>query len=91
MTVWQTNYKGHEIRVENTLRGEKLFIDNELVTKDSNLLSSELRGQIPSGDGKGEEVVAMLRSGLIGIGCRVVVNGVELFRQTAWSPFRRMW
>lgn len=90
MAIWEADYKGHRIRVENSVLGEKLFIDNQLASKDSHLFRSELRAVISAGDGQGEEVVAMLHAGLMGVGCRVVVNQVELFRHSVWS-LRPMW
>lgn len=91
MPTWETAYKGHRIRVENGVTGEKLFIDDALATRDANLFSASLRGVIPDGEGQGEEIVAELRSGMLGVGCRVLANGVELFRYSVWSPLRPLW
>ena len=35
MKVWQVQYKGHDIRVENPFRCEKLIVDGKIQDADS--------------------------------------------------------
>ena len=76
--IWEADYKGHTIRVENRAFGEKLWIDDRLEDAHSGLTTrAVLRGSIRDGDGAGEQVEAVL-SGLLTVNCRLSVAGVNV-------------
>ncbi len=57
MKSWEVRYKGHQIRVENTLSHERLFVDGEFQDEQFGMgLRSRLFGKIRSADGAGEKV-----------------------------------
>jgi len=74
MKVWQVQYKGHDVRVENSLKGEKLIVDGKI--QDAGLgmgFRSRLWGTIKSGDGAGETIKISL-GGWLGIDCRIFID-----------------
>ena len=74
MKVWQVKYKGHDIRVENRLRGEKLIVDGKIQDVGIGLsLRSRLWGPIKGGDGDGERIKASL-GGWFGIDCSIFID-----------------
>jgi hypothetical protein len=80
MKTWQVAHKGHSIEVSNSLFGEKLIVDGEIQNERSGLkLRSSLEGRIKSGDGSGEIIKVSLR-GFWSVGCRVLIDGSEVFR-----------
>lgn len=75
MKVWEIDYKGHRIRVENSwFGGERLLVDGELQDEHRGLaLRSELSGAIRNGDGAGEDIKVSL-GGWFSVGCRLFVD-----------------
>lgn len=74
MKVWQVQYKGHDIRVENRLRGEKLIVDGKIQDEGIGIaLRSRLWGTIKDGDGAGEGIKVSL-GGWFGIDCRIFID-----------------
>ena len=74
MKVWQVQYKGHDIRVENHLRGEKLIVDGKI--QDAGLgmgFRSRLWGTIKDGDGAGK-IVKVSLGGWLRIDCRIFID-----------------
>ncbi len=60
MKTWETRYKGHTIRVENSFV-ERLFVDGELQDEHGTLgLRSRLHGKIRDGDGAGDAILVSL-------------------------------
>lgn len=80
MSSWEVEYKGHSIRVENTMfSGERLIVDREI--QDETLgagTRSRLYGRIRSGDGAGEKVKVSL-GGMITVGCRIFIDDKLVF------------
>ena len=71
---WEVSYKGHRIQFENNpLRGEKLFIDGDLVGKGRIGYRSEIHATIAHGDGAGDKIVVLTVAGLLSFGCRILV------------------
>lgn len=69
---WSLPYRGHRIRFENSpLWSEKLFIDEELVAKGGLGKKKELSGTIRTGQGQGDEIVALSEAGLLRFRCRI--------------------
>jgi len=53
MSIWIANYEGNEIRIENSWRGEKLYVNNKLQEARSGLTSSaKLTGHLISKNGE---------------------------------------
>lgn len=74
MRVWQVQYKGHDVRVENGLRGEKLIVDGKIQDVGMGMgLRSRLWGTIKGGDGDGETIKVSL-GGWFGIKCRIFID-----------------
>jgi len=74
MKVWQVQYKGHDVRVENGLRGEKLIVDGKIQDVGIGIgLRSRLWGTIKGGDGDGETIKVSL-GGWFGIKCRIFID-----------------
>lgn len=74
MQTWSIKHKGHEIRVENRISGEKLIVDGELQDENIGLGGrSRLWGKIKSGDGAGA-VIKVSLGGWFGISCRIFVD-----------------
>jgi hypothetical protein len=73
---WDIDYKGHAIRFENhILFGERLLIDGVRVARGGLGIRRTLRGVIPSGDGKGEQIRAESEAGLTIFKVRIVAQG----------------
>ena len=70
MKVWYGEYGIHKIKIENRISNCTLYIDDEIVDLDSSLISSKLRGELPSGD----KVIAVVGQGLTGVKCKVMVG-----------------
>ena len=75
MKVWQTQYKGHEIKVENGwFSGERLIVDGELQDEHKGMgLRSKLWGKIRDGDAAGE-VIKVSIGGWIVVKCRIFID-----------------
>ena len=57
MKVWQVQYKGHDIRVEDRIRGEKLIVDGKIQDVGTGMgFRSRLWGTVKGGDGDGAEI-----------------------------------
>ncbi len=75
MKVWDVNYKGHTIRVENSwFGGERLLVDGELQDEHRGFdFRSQLSGTIKNGKGAGESIKVSL-GGWFSIGCSIFVD-----------------
>ena len=74
MKVWQVQYKGHDVRVENRLRGEKLIVDGKIQDVGMGMAwRSRLWGTIKGGDGAGETIKVSLGA-WFGIKCRIFID-----------------
>jgi len=74
MKAWQVQYKGHDVRVENGFRGEKLIVDGKIQDAEMGFgFRSRMYGTIKDGDGAGEKIKVSL-GGWIGIGCRIFID-----------------
>jgi hypothetical protein len=74
MKTFQINYKGHQVRVENSLLGERLVVDSE--TQDEQrgcALRSRLWGRIRNGDGTTETIKVSL-GGWLGTHCCIFID-----------------
>ena len=78
MKTWETRYKGHTIRVENSLV-ERLFVDGELQDEHGTLgLRSRLHGKIRDGDGAGDAILVSLAATFF-VQCRIFVDNRLVF------------
>ena len=74
MKVWQVQYKGHDVRVENRIRGEKLIVDGKIQDVGRGMgFRSRLWGTIKGGDGDGERIKVSL-GGWFGIDCSIFID-----------------
>lgn len=75
MKTWITQYKGHEIRVENGwFSGERLIVDGQIQDEHKGIgFGSRLWGKIPDSDGAGEAIKVSL-GGWFVINCRIFVD-----------------
>lgn len=72
---WEIGYEGHRIRFENDpIFGEKLFIDDHLVARGGLGFSRRLEGDIPSGGGAGDRIVALSEARFTSFRCRIEVH-----------------
>jgi hypothetical protein len=72
---WTVPYKGHVIRFENdALRGERLFIDDDLVAKGGLGVRMVLQGSIKQGAGTGDRITAVSEAGLLRFRCRITAT-----------------
>ncbi|MGK0468280.1 hypothetical protein [Clostridium sp.] len=70
MKKWETNYCGHSIVVENTIGGERLYINDELQDEQVGIVGrSRLWGQLKSG-----ETIKVSLGGIFKVHCRIFVN-----------------
>jgi hypothetical protein len=75
---WSLQYKGHEIRFENSvIFGERLFIDDTRITSGIFGYRKSLQGIIRSGDGKGDRVTAESEAGLTIFKIRILVEPAD--------------
>ena len=73
MGIWITNYEGNEIRIENSIRGERLFVNNKLQDERLNFAVSDLTGHLISKNGT-KKPIKVNMSGWFTIGCRLFVD-----------------
>ena len=73
MSIWIANYEGNEIRVENSWRGEKLYVNNKLQDERTSLVSANLVGHLISKNGEKKSIKANL-GGTFTIKCRLFVD-----------------
>ena len=75
LKIWEVNYKGHKVRVENTwFSGERLFVDNELQDEEVGYgVRTRLFGRIKDGDGAGEKIKVSIGAWLCAE-CRVFID-----------------
>ena len=73
MSIWIATYEGNEIRIENSSRGEKLFVNNKLQDEKISIFSSDLTGHLISKDGKKLPIKVNI-SGYFTIGCRLFID-----------------
>jgi len=72
---WTVPYKGHVIRFENDpLRGERLFIDDNLVAKGGLGVRMVLQDSIKQGAGTGDRITAVSEAGLFRFRCRITAT-----------------
>lgn len=84
---WVLDYEGHEIKVENDLYGEKLFIDGKLLAQRSrkSLLQQlkpfvSLRGKLQLASGAQKRVVVKL-GGLTKLNCVIKIDGKKVLQE----------
>ena len=77
MRYWETDYKGHRIRVENELFTERLIIDGVLQDTGKGPASRRtLNGKVADASGSTEPVAAELAEGRDeAAACRISVSG----------------
>ncbi len=75
MKAWQVQYKGHDVRVENSwFGGEKLVVDGKIQDVGMGMaMRSRLWGTIKGGEGEGERIKVSL-GGWFGIDCRIFID-----------------
>ncbi len=75
MKVWQAQYKGHDVRVENSyIKGEKLIVDGKIQDMGMGMaLRCRLWGTIKGGNGDGETIKVSL-GGWVSIDCRIFID-----------------
>ena len=72
---WTVAYKGHTIRFENDpYRGERLFIDDDLVAKGGLGVRMVLQDSIKQGAGTGDRITAVSEAGLFRFRCRITAT-----------------
>lgn len=72
---WSTNYKGHTIRFENDpLRGEELYIDDELMGRGGLGIRMRIEGRIKQGEGAGDRIIAESVAGLLSFQCKLTAE-----------------
>jgi hypothetical protein len=72
---WTVTYKGHVIRFENDpFRGERLFIDDDLVAKGGLGVRMVLQDSIKQGAGTGDRITAVSEAGLFRFRCRITAT-----------------
>lgn len=77
--TWETSYKGHTLRVENSFSTERLFVDNELQDELFGFgFRSVLFGKFRDGDNAGAEVKVSL-GGWWRVHCRIFVDNYLVF------------
>ncbi|WP_373232231.1 hypothetical protein [Cohnella sp.] len=75
LKVWEIDYKGHTIRVENRwFGGEKLYVDGELQDEQVGFdLRVRLYGRIKTGEGS-NEIIKVSIGGWVTACCRIFIN-----------------
>ena len=74
MSIWKADFEGHEIKIENSWRGEKLYVNSRLQDEKINFSSSsDLTGHVMSKDGKRLPIKVHI-GGIFTIGCRLFVD-----------------
>jgi serine/threonine-protein kinase len=69
---WEQVYRGHRIGFRNgVFTGERLYIDGKRVGRGGFGRRRELRGVIRTGDGAGDEIMALVEAGLLSFRCRI--------------------
>lgn len=69
---WEVEHEGHHIRFENDpIFGEKLFIDEHLVARGGLGFSKRLEGDVRSGAGAGDRIVALSEARVTSFRCRI--------------------
>lgn len=81
MRHWEANYKGHHIRVENELLGERLIIDGVVQDAPKGLASRRtLHGTVTDASGSTEPVVLELAEGTDeAAACRITIGGQAVY------------
>ena len=81
---WQFNYNNHNILIQNSFFGEKLYIDNELQDEHSGLLlipvTIQMTGVIKSENGVVENIKVNIGSKIISLSCIVFIDNKLIFR-----------
>ena len=72
---WEVPYKGHVILFENDpLRGERLYIDGEVVAKGGRGYRLVLQGTIKEGAGAGDRITSVSEAGMFHFHCRLTAE-----------------
>ena len=72
---WEVDYKGHRIRLQNSVVfGERLYIEEERFQDDVAGYPKVLSGEIRSGVGAGDRIIASMRRTLFSYHCRIHVE-----------------
>ena len=79
MKKFEVEYKGHRIRVENRVSGERLIVDDELQDEQiGSATRSRLYGRIKGGKGDGETIKVSI-GGWFTANCRIFVDDKRVF------------
>ncbi len=74
MKTFLTNYKGHQVRVENSFGVERLIVDGEIQDEQIGFaMRSRLWGKLRNADGTAESIKVSL-CGWLGITCRIFID-----------------
>lgn len=77
--VFEVDYKGHNIKVENRWFSERLIVDGELQDEQIGYdYRSRLFGRIKSGDGLGESIKVSV-GGTLSVACRIFIDDKLIF------------
>ena len=77
--IWEVDYKGHQIMVENHVRGERLYVDGQLQDELVGIaLRARLYGKIKSGEGIGENIKVSL-GGFFSVSCKIFIDEFLVF------------
>ena len=77
MSIWMAYYESREIRIENSWRGEKLFVNNKLQDERVSIFSSNLTGHLISKEGKKLPIKVNI-GGIFTIGCRLFIDDEKI-------------
>lgn len=74
---WETEHKGHKLRVENNWFGStKLFIDDSLADESFGFLTVNLYGKI-----EGNKIKVFVHATLLSVKCKIFANNKLIFPQ----------
>jgi hypothetical protein len=77
-SIWTTNYKGNEIKIENTwFNGERLFVNGILQDEKTSLVSSNLTGHLINEKNEKENIKVYL-FGYFKIKCKLFINDQKI-------------
>lgn len=77
MKKWIANYENNEIRIENSYKGERLFVNGKLQDEKFSLFSSDLTGHIMTNDGE-KKLIKLNLGGFWKIDCRLFINDEKI-------------
>ena len=76
MKVWEAEYKGHRIEVENSLTRVRLIVDGEIQDAYIGLIAFSIRlcGRIKDGEGAGEKIKVPVGGEWFTMKCHIFVD-----------------